>query len=92
MTKTISPALYEKYRDKILRMSNSFQRFEPGKKQRGMTDGQIAKKLGLSEEEVREIRCIAELDTPPLENWKEAIRHKRTEALKFINRRRQRNS
>ena len=87
MTRTISPVLYEKYKDRILRMSNSFQRFEPGEKQRGMSDQQIARKLGLTEEEVAEIRCIAELDTPPLENWKEAITHKRTEALKFINRR-----
>lgn len=86
MTKSVSPPIYEKYKDRILRMSNSFQRFEPGKKQRGMSDEQIAKKLGLTEEEVTEIRCIAEVETPPLENWKEAIRHKRTEALKFINR------
>lgn len=86
MTMTISPAFYEKYKDRILGMSNSFQRFEPGKKQRGMSDVQIASKLGLTEEEVAEIRCVAELDTPPLENWKEAIMHKRTEALKFINR------
>jgi hypothetical protein len=62
MTMIISPELYEKFKDEILRYTNARQRYEPGKPQRGLSDAEIAEKLGISIPEVTEIRCIAELD------------------------------
>ncbi len=86
MYKTLSPKLYDRYKEKILGMSNSFQRYEGGG-YNGLSDGQIAKLLGLTEEDVTYIRCVAELETPPLDNWQEAIHRKLEEAQKFIGRR-----
>lgn len=87
MFKTISSKLYKKHKDQVLNLSNALQRYEPSTDQRGLTDKEIAEKLGLSEDEVTEIRILAELETPPLTNWQEAIVHKKREALKFIKRR-----
>ena len=66
MFKTISPKLYQKYKDQVLDQSNARQRYEASANLRGLTDKEIAEKLGLSEDEVTEIRILAELETPPL--------------------------
>lgn len=62
MTTIISPELYERFKDEILRYTNHNQRYEPGKGLRALTDAEIAEKLGITTQEATEIRCIAELD------------------------------
>ena len=87
MFKTISPKLYQKYKDQVLDLSNARQRYEASANLRGLTDKEIADKLGLSEDEVTEIRILAELETPPLTNWQEAISRKERAARRFISKR-----
>ena len=77
----VDPQTYQQYKDKVLEMSHSvqvnFQEQLPiEKRQPGFTDQQIAEKLGLEERTVREIRCVAERDKYPLEEFEEAIRFK----------------
>ncbi len=77
----IDPQTYEKYKDDILDLSHAVQinfqeQLPADKRQPGLSDKQIAEKLGLEERAVREIRCVAERDKYPLEEFEEAIRFK----------------
>lgn len=72
MSKFIPPEMYRRYRDEVLKLTNIRQRFEPGKRLRGLSDQEIASHLGLKIEEVVEIRCLAELEVTPLEAALEA--------------------
>jgi len=72
MTTKISPELYERFRHEILGYTNSKQRYEPGKAQRGLSDAEIAEKLGITALEATEIRCIAELDAVATSRFLEA--------------------
>ena len=77
----VDPETYEKYKDEILELSHAvqvnFQEHLPAeKRQPGFSDQQIAKKLGLEVHVVREIRCVAERDKYPLDEFEEAIRFK----------------
>jgi DNA-directed RNA polymerase sigma subunit (sigma70/sigma32) len=69
MPKFISIDLYSRYKDEVWNLTNANQRLEPGKKNRGLTDKEIASKLGLTVEEVTEIRCIAEGEKIPLKAY-----------------------
>ena len=69
----LDPEIYKKYKDEVLQLCNSFQTI--GK--RGLSDKEIAEKLGLDERTVTEIRCVAERDLYPLEEWQKAIDFKR---------------
>lgn len=68
----ISPDLYRKHRDAVLSLTNAKQRYEPGRNLRGLTDAEIAEKLGITPEEATEIRCIAELEAADAECFFEA--------------------
>lgn len=77
----VDPETYRKYKDEVLALSHAvqinFQEHLPADKRRpGLSDEQIAEKLGLEERVVREIRCVAERDKYPLDEWEEAIRFK----------------
>ncbi len=77
----VDPETYEKYKDEILELSHAvqvnFQEHLPAeKRQPGFSDEQIAEKLGLEVQVVREIRCVAERDKYPLAEFEEAIRFK----------------
>jgi ribosome-binding protein aMBF1 (putative translation factor) len=77
----VDPEVYEKYKDQVLELSHSvqvnFQEQLPAEKRRpGMSDRQIAEKLGIEEKVVREIRCVAERDKYPLDEFEAAIRFK----------------
>lgn len=77
----VDPKTYEKYKDEILDLSHAvqinFQEQLPAeKRQPGFSDRQIAEKLGIEEKVVREIRCVAERDKYPLDEFEEAIRFK----------------
>ncbi|MDX1404605.1 MAG: hypothetical protein R3192_08705 [Woeseiaceae bacterium] len=77
----VDPDTYNKYKDEILELSHAvqinFQEQLPADKRRpGLSDKQIAEKLGLDIQVVREIRCVAERDKYPLDEFEEAIRFK----------------
>jgi hypothetical protein len=75
----LDPAVYERYKDEVLALSNSFQRIDKP----GLSDRQIAERLGLDERTVTEIRCVAERDCYPLEEWEKAIEFKRKACLEW---------
>ena len=58
----LDPDLYARHKDEVLRLSNSFQTIE----HRGLSDREIAERLGLDERTVTEIRVVAERDCYPL--------------------------
>lgn len=75
----LDPDVYRRYKDEVLKLSNSFQRIG----QRGLSDREIAERLGLDERTVTEIRCVAERDVYPLEEWEKAIEFKRKACLEW---------
>ena len=75
----LDPALYARHKDEVLRLSNSFQTIE----RRGLSDKEIAERLGLDERTVTEIRVVAERDCYPLDEWQRAIEFKRKAALEW---------
>lgn len=72
MPRFVSLSLYDRYKDKVWRLTNARQRFEPQKANRGLTDKEIASRLGLTVAEVTEIRCIAENEMISLEGYLDA--------------------
>jgi hypothetical protein len=65
----LDPDVYARYKDEVLKLSNSFQKIDT----RGLSDREIAEKLGLDERTVTEIRVVAERDCYPLDEWQRAI-------------------
>ena len=72
MPRFISMELYHRYKEAIWDLTNAKQRFEPGKVNRGLTDKEIASRLGLTVDEVIEIRCVAENEKIPLKSHLDA--------------------
>lgn len=72
MPKPVSITLYEQYKEEVWRLTNARQRLEPGKETRGLSDREIADRLGLGVEDVTEIRTIVENEKIPLEHYLEA--------------------
>ena len=77
----VDPEIYKQHKDEILRLSDSVQinfqeHLPPGERRRGLSDQEIAEKLGLDERTVREIRVVAERDTYDLSEWEKAIEFK----------------
>ena len=68
----LDPDVYKRYKDEVLALSNSFQRID----RRGLSDAEIAQKVGLDERTVTEIRCVAERDCYSLDEWEKAIEFK----------------
>lgn len=80
--------MYQEFKDKILRLSLSYQKWTVALDsstillaQDQLTDKQIARKLGLTEDQVMRIRCMAEWDIP-MEVWRNAAEFKRRSRLK----------
>lgn len=83
----VSPELYAKYKEAVMELGLSTQEyvkmtFQRGK--RGLTDKEIAQKLGLEEVDVAEIRAIAEIDLLPANSWWEADQFKAKRAKDFF--------
>ncbi len=77
----VDPDTYNKHKEEVLELSHgvqiNFQEHLPAdKRQPGLSDKQIAEKLGLEEKVVREIRCVAERDRYPIDEFEAAIRFK----------------
>ena len=68
----LDPEVYARHKDEVLKLCNSFQTVE----RRGLSDREIAEKLGLDERTVTEIRVVAERDCYPLDEWARAIEFK----------------
>jgi hypothetical protein len=70
----VDPEVYRRHRDDVVALSNSVQvdinEFLPaGVRKRGLSDVEIAERLGLDVRDVREIRVVAERDAYPLEEF-----------------------
>lgn len=75
----ISPELYNKYKHQVLDMSLAIQEYSGTTQVRdshSLCDAEIAERLGLTKEEVAEIRTIAEIDLLPADEWWKADRFK----------------
>lgn len=83
MPRFVNMKLYHRYKNDILKLTNARQRYKPGHARRGLSDKEIAERLGLSTEAVVEIRCIAENDMIPLESYLDAegVKEKRYRRL-----------
>ena len=69
MINTISPDIYERFKEKVYNSSLWVQEYQGIVQKRPLTDREIGLSLGLDEKTVREICCVAELDFTPLEWW-----------------------
>ncbi|MFC2011460.1 hypothetical protein ACFLUR_04155 [Chloroflexota bacterium] len=90
MDKYLTPEIYNKYKQQVLDMSLAVQYYVGLEQQREsscLSDGEIAKRLGLSVEEVREIRTIAENDLLPADTWMKSDEEKRRKSKKFFSKR-----
>ena len=76
MPRFVSMDLYNRFKDDVWRLTNHKQRYKDGKAIRGLTDHEIAQRLGLRLEDVIEIRTIAENEKIPLEAYLDADRVK----------------
>ena len=77
----VDPETFKKYRDDVMQYTQSvqvnYQEFLPEDKRRpGLSDKQIAEKLGIEEKVVREIRIVAERDTYEIDEWEKALEFK----------------
>ena len=77
----LDPETYKKYKDEVIGLSNSLQvdinEHLPAEQRRGgLSDAQIAERMGLEEQVVREIRVVAERDFYPIDEWQKAIAFK----------------
>ncbi len=77
----VDPELYRKHKDAVLEMSQAIQinypeHLPPERRKPGFSDRQIAEKLGLEEKVVREIRCVAEREYYPVDEWERALEFK----------------
>ena len=72
MPRIVNIDLYNRYKDEILKLTNARQRFEPNASLRGLTDREIASRLGLNAADVTEIRCIAEIEMISLKKYLDA--------------------
>jgi len=75
--------LYEKYKDDVLRLSLSFSRWVAPEDRsvlldrvNQLNDTELGERLGIDEDLVRRIRCMAEWDLP-MEAWRNAAEFKR---------------
>jgi len=77
----VNPDIYRLYRDEVIGMSQSIQvnypeNLPPEKRRPGLSDEQIAEKLGLDRSTVTEIRCVAEREYYGIDEWQKAIEFK----------------
>lgn len=86
MVHVVTPEMYKKYKEKILGLSNAIQEGE-----RGLSVREIADKLGLKLEDVKEILSVAEKDVP-LSWYEDAERFKEERVRASFRSRRSRSS
>ncbi len=77
----VDPQTYEKYKKEVIALAQSIQvnyqeHLPAEKREPGLPDREIADKLGLEERVVREIRCVAERDAYPIDEFEVALKFK----------------
>ena len=77
----VDPETYEKYKDEVLDLSHAVQinfqeHLPPEARRPGLSNTAIAEKLNLEERVFREIRCVAERDKYPIDEFEAAIQFK----------------
>ena len=80
MYQYVSPEFYHRYKHQVLEMSPAIQYYDGTtmcREKSCLSDREIAERLGLSEEQVTEIRCIAEIDLLPADIWIKSANWKR---------------
>ncbi len=87
----VDPELYARYRDEIVRLSTSHQvdinEFLPDDvRKRGLSDAEIAERLGLDVRDVTEIRVVAEHDEYGIEEYEASARFKDAAAESYLER------
>jgi len=90
MDKYLTPEIYNKYQQQVLDMSLGVEYYvglEQQSESSCLSDGEIAKRLGLSVQEVREIRTIAENDLLPADTWMKSDEEKRRKSKTFFSKR-----
>ena len=86
----VDPDLYDRYRAEVLALTNSYQvdinEFLPndGTRKRGLSDAEIADRLGLDIRVVTEIRVGAEHDEYPIEEYEASARFKDAAAASYL--------
>ena len=85
---TVDPEMYERYKDRVLELSNSHQVdinefLGQGERRRGLSDDEIAERLGLEIRDVTEIRVVAERDAQTLAEFQKASEFKDKAASTF---------
>ncbi len=80
MSNEVSAELYQKLKDQVLALSTARQRMEGEAMVPALSDRQIAGRLGLTEVQVREIRCLAEMEGIDMAWYPEAEEFKRVRA------------
>ncbi len=84
---SLDPDLYRRYKDEVLQLSNAFQhniKIDLTNRKRGLSDQEIAQRLGLDAPTVSEIRCIAERDCYDLDEWQRAIAFKEKACREYV--------
>ncbi|MBI4319818.1 MAG: hypothetical protein HY675_15115 [Chloroflexi bacterium] len=87
MGRYISPELYDKFKHQVLELSLAIQQYAglaQVRESHSLTDGEIAERLGLSREQVTEIRSIAEIDLLPVDEWWKADRFKSARTKRLL--------
>ena len=90
MGRYISIDLYNKYKQQVHDMSLSVQNYIGLEQQREtscLSDREITDRLGLSVEEVLEIRTIAQNDLLPADSWIKSDAEKKRKCDKFFSKR-----
>jgi ribosome-binding protein aMBF1 (putative translation factor) len=87
----VDPETYKKYKDQVLALSQSIQvnyteRLTPDKRKPGLSDEQIAEKLGLGRRTVAEIRCVGERNYYGVDEWEKAQEFKEKQCRAFAER------
>ena len=81
--------MYNKYKHQVVEMSLAIQYYEgtvANRDSSSLSDREIAERLGLSADEVTEIRCIAEIDLLPADAWIKSANWKKGKVLKSFKR------
>jgi len=80
----ISMDIYHRHKEQVWELTNARQRMGAGGPNESLTDKEIAERLGITVEEVVEIRCIAENEMIPLHEYMgaEAIKEQRFKSIK----------
>ena len=81
MTYFVDPKTYYAFKDRVLELSQSIQinypeHLPPSKRRPGLSDEQIAERLGFDVFTAREIRCVAEREYYGLDEWQKALAFK----------------